>query len=416
MIKKKVLVVGLGYVGINIYFHLCKKFKNVYGLEISEKKIDEIKNNIDSTGQIKNLNVIKKKNISKDFDNIKFDFIIICVPTPLLDGNPDLSLISSAFKKIKKLIYQNTIIINESTVYPGLTRKLALKYIEDKNLKLNKNYFIGFSPERISPGDKINFKKINKIVSGSNNFCLKQIKKFYSNLLDSKIIEAKSIEAAEAAKLLENCQRDVNIAMINEFNIFLKRLNIDTIETIKLASSKWNFYEVYPGLVGGQCIPIDPSYAIDIAKKNKIKLSLIEKARAINENEKLKLYKIIKNFLRNYKSSRVLFYGLSYKSNTSDHKYSKVFEVFKNIKKTHKNCFYYDKLINSVLINNKITGKIEQNSISNFDLIIIGNSIKKNEFNAIHKKFIKKNTKIINLTNFTIYNLKKNKIIYQPFV
>ena len=185
--KYNFLVIGLGYVGINLYYNLCKKYKNVYGLDTSKKKVGELNNNFDSTYQIKNLKSVKKK-IFSSIKNIKFDYVFICVPTGIKNNKPDLNNIQDAFKKAGKLIKNNGVVVNESTVYPGLTRELALKYIEKKNFLLNKNYYIAFSPERISPGDKISYKNIKRIIAASNNHSQKLVSKLYNSILNFKVI------------------------------------------------------------------------------------------------------------------------------------------------------------------------------------------------------------------------------------
>ncbi len=408
--KYNFLVIGLGYVGINLYYNLCKKYKNVYGLDTSKKKVGELNNNFDSTYQIKNLKSVKKK-IFSSIKNIKFDYVFICVPTGIKNNKPDLNNIQDAFKKAGKLIKNNGVVVNESTVYPGLTRELALKYIEKKNFLLNKNYYIAFSPERISPGDKISYKNIKRIIAASNSHSQKLVSKLYNSILNFKVFQASSIETAEAVKILENSQRDLNIAMINEYNEVFRKSKLNTMEIINLASSKWNFYKVFPGLVGGQCIPIDPYYALKYAKDFKSQLSLTKLGRETNENIKNKVQNKILKIAKERK--KILFIGVAYKKNTFDYKYSKIYEIMKFINKRKFQINFFDTKIKKILINKKFIFSKKSNEIKKFNNIILGNALNGAQINNILKK-VNKNSNIINLSSKIIKN-KNYKIKLEPF-
>ncbi len=413
--KKKILVVGLGYVGINIFYNFLKKNLNVYGYDTSNKKIENIKRGFDDTLQYKKIKFIKKSKLfTKIPKKLVFDYIILCLPTPLKNNNPDLSYLIKAFKKIRFHLNDKAIIINESTVYPGVTRKLALDFISSNKNILNLNYFISYSPERISPGDGIKFSNIRKIISVSDNKVYSRVYKLYKNIIDKKITKASNLETAEAVKILENSQRDLNIALVNQYNYLFKKLELNTTEIINLASSKWNFYKVFPGLVGGQCIPIDPYYALKIAKQKKIDLSLIKESRIINENLKKNLLKVIFEEIAKRKNKiKILQVGITYKLNTSDYKYAKEFELFKSISKKIK-INYYDenvKKISSLKISKKSINILQ---LKDYNFFIVTNSVSKKILNRLDSYF-KKNTNnyVFNLTRYTFDEISQghNKIV-----
>lgn len=410
--KKKILVVGLGYVGIHILYKLNEKKFNVSGYDKSKKKIKELKNKIDSTLQYKNIKFDNKKLFSKIPSELKFDIIILCLPTPLKDNKPDLSYLDDAFKKIKNNLENQGIVLNESTVYPGTTRMLAKKNIQKPDFILNKNFYIAYSPERISPGDKIKFSNINKVLSVSHNSIYKTVYSVYRKILNKKIVRANSIETAETVKILENSQRDLNIALINQFVPLFRKLNLNTNEILKLASTKWNFYNVIPGLVGGQCIPIDPQYAISIAKKNKIDLSLLRLSRSVNENLKNSITKKIIKRLREDNVKKIIFFGIVYKNNTSDYKYAKEFEIFEKIDKKY-NTDFYDENIKKVKLNNKSKKRADIKKIIKYSNIVLTNSISSKLFKFIERKLFKQKNKYV--LNLSRYNLDKN-IIKQNFI
>ena len=413
--KTRFLVIGLGYVGINLFYNLNKYYHHVYGLDTSRKKVAEIKNNIDSTQQISNLKKIKKK-VYNSIKNKKFDIIFICVPTPVKNKKPDLKNIEQAFVSASKFLNSGGVIVNESTVYPGLTRELALKFVNKKHFRLNKNFYLGFSPERISPGDAIPFTKIKRIVASSNNLTFKKISSVYNKILSYKVIKASSLEAAEAVKILENSQRDLNIAMINQFNEIFKKKKLDTKEIINLAASKWNFYKVFPGLVGGQCIPVDPYYAIKYAKSNNFNLSITKLARNINERQKKN---ILNKILRIYKNKKdILFIGVSYKKNTYDYKYSKIFEIMCSLKKRNINFQFYDFKIKSLTCYKKYFKSIKLSEIKKYNNLIIGNSVDDYQLTRLMNKLSNNNSiSIINLASKKINQVKHTfNVEMEPFV
>ena len=265
-------VIGLGYVGFPIFKELIKKFK-VNGFDINKKRITELKKGIDNNETIRKKFFLPNRNkITNSLNDIrKSNFFIICVPTPIFKNNkPDLTLLIKATKNIAKIIKKDDIIFFESTVYPGVTRKICLPIIEKySSLKEGQDFHIGYSPERINPGDKTHkINNISKIVAFENKKIKNRVLEVYKSITN-KIIISNNIEEAETSKVIENIQRDLNIGLMNEIYKVSKKINIKFENVIKLAKTKWNFIEFNPGLVGGHCLPVDPYYFSFLAKKKK---------------------------------------------------------------------------------------------------------------------------------------------------
>ena len=270
--KFKLAIIGLGYVGLPLALEFAKK-RAVIGFDIDKKRVEELSNGIDKNIEFNYSEIKKHKNL-KFTNNIKdiksSNFYILTVPTPVTKlKKPDLSPLLKATKMIGKMIKQNDIIVYESTVYPGCIEEKCVPILEKySRLKYNKNFFCGYSPERINPGDRIHtISKIKKITSGSNQNTSEIIDSFYNEIISAGTYKASSIKVAEAAKVIENTQRDLNIALINELSIIFNKLNIDTQEVLNAASTKWNFLNFKPGLVGGHCIGVDPYYLTYKAKR-----------------------------------------------------------------------------------------------------------------------------------------------------
>ena len=269
MSKYNIAIIGLGYVGLPLLIEFSKYFKTI-GLDNNKSRIEELKKNID----INNEQMIIKKKLEFTNNHKKIcdcNIYIITVPTPLFKNKkPDLSNLKNASKIISKYLKKGDIVIYESTVYPGVTEDLCGQILSNEtNLILNKDFFLGYSPERINPGDKYrNLTNIKKIISASSNIALKKMKYIYGKIIKAGIYAAPSIKIAEAAKVIENTQRDINIAFMNELQIIFNKSNLNFEEIIKAASTKWNFLNFQPGLVGGHCIGIDPYYLDFYAKKN----------------------------------------------------------------------------------------------------------------------------------------------------
>lgn len=362
--KISVGVIGLGYVGLPIAIEFGKKVKT-FGFDNNKKRIDDLKKKKDSNKEVNfaKFKSSKKLTLSTNINNLSgCNIFIVTVPTPLKNKNqPDLSLIISATKSIAKILKPNDIVIYESTVYPGTTEEICVpilkkisklhfnENLKDKNKEKNV-FYCGYSPERINPGDKKSYlTNIPKVVSGSNKKITNLIKKIYELIIKKPIYVAPSIKIAEGAKIIENTQRDLNIALANEFLMIFQKMNIDFNEVLKAASTKWNFLKFYPGLVGGHCIGVDPYYLTYKAKKVGFNPKLILSGRKINDNMskfytdkciiELKNKKILKNFYK------VLLLGATFKENISDCRNSKVFDLFDHFKKTKAVVDIYDPYI-----------------------------------------------------------------------
>ncbi len=354
-----ILVVGMGYVGLPLALRFLKNNIKVLAIDNDKKKISKLKKGSSYIKDIKDndLKYFKKNklNLSSDFLLVKnADVIILCLPTPLLKNkNPDMSSLFNAAKKISPYLSKGKIIILESTVYPGATKDI-IKKLNLKNLKLGKEIFVSYSPERENPGDKsFNYQKTPKLVSGYSKNCLNISKKLYS-LIVKKVISTKSIEIAETSKLLENLYRSVNIGLVNEFKIICNKLKIDVEEVINAASTK-NFgfqrFEPGPGM-GGHCIPIDPYYLSWAASKKGYLPKFIKTSGDINSLiPKWTIAEIIKFFKSKsikYSKRSILLIGISYKKNISDDRESPAFLLIKILKKNKINFDYFDPYFNKI--------------------------------------------------------------------
>ena len=263
--KTKICIIGLGYVGLPLAISFQKYFK-VIGYDINSDRIENLKRNIDTTEEVNKNELSKAKSIefTSNKNDINFvDIFIVTVPTPIFKNKiPDLRLLKKSCITVAQKIKKNNIVIFESTVYPGVTEEVCATIIEKKSgLIFNKDFFCGYSPERIDPGQsKHKLENIIKITSGSNNISSKVVDQLYKKIIKAGTYQAQSIRIAEAAKVIENTQRDLNISLINELSILFNKLNINTNHVLDAASTKWNFINFRPGLVGGHCIGVDPYY------------------------------------------------------------------------------------------------------------------------------------------------------------
>ena len=397
-IKNKInpAVIGLGYVGLPIFIRLNKKFKTI-GFDINKSRITELSNKKDLNKEFTSKDLILKNGsfFSNRYDDLKkFNFFIVTVPTPIFkNNNPDLRNLISVSNILKKIVKKNDIIFFESTVYPGVTEKVCAPIIEKgSGLKNNIDFYIGYSPERINPGDKTHsIEKINKIVAiDKKKFSIAS--KVYKNLT-KKIIFSENIKEAEASKVIENIQRDLNIGLMNEIYQVCDKSGINFNNVLKLASSKWNFINYSPGLVGGHCLPVDPYYFAWFAKKLGLGTKIILAGRKTN-NEMVKFTKkmILKKIAMNKSNLnkiRVLIMGLTYKKNVADLRNSLSIKVFQSLKKNFLKFNCYDPLINE--IHKKRYSLIEKKDIKNFDVYIVltkHESIKKSLKLLKNKKII----------------------------
>ena len=287
----KVGIVGLGYVGLPLATAFAKKYK-VMGFDINKNRVNQLNSGNDYTNELTKDQILeslgKSINFSYEENDLEdVDFFIISVPTPInKDKTPNLNPLKSASKTVAAYLKKSSIVVFESTVYPGVTEEICVPILEKgSGLKFNVDFHVGYSPERINPGDKEHtITKIKKVVSGSSPQALKKISEVYGSVITAGIYEAESIKVAEAAKVIENTQRDINIAFVNELSVIFEKMGIDTNQVLKAAGTKWNFLNFFPGLVGGHCIGVDPYYLAHKSQELGYRPDIILSGRKLNDN------------------------------------------------------------------------------------------------------------------------------------
>ncbi len=399
MIYRKVGVIGLGYVGLPLVEQLIKKKFDVVGFDINSKKINKIKK----------LQKLKNTKLTSNYKDLKDrNFFIICVPTPIdKKKKPDLKALKLASKIVGKNLHTKDIVVYESTVFPGCTEDVCIPILEKfSGLKINKSFYCGYSPERINPEDKKHtLENIIKVTSGSNKYSSKIIDKFYKKIIPAGTYCAESIKIAESAKIIENVQRDLNIALINELSLIFERMKLDTYKILKAASTKWNFINFKPGLVGGHCIGVDPYYLTYKSEQLKYKPKVILAGRKVNDNMPNEIAKnIINNLHSKYstiKNKKVLIIGYSFKENSKDIRNTKVLNLFKILKKKINLVDIYDPIVDvkeifkkhKIIVKSKI---IKKNFYDALVLAVPHEKIIKNGKNKI-MKYLKKNAYIVDI-------------------
>ena len=337
--REKLALVGLGYVGMPIAVAFEKKI-NVIGFDLNKEKINKYKSGIDPTNEVGNAEIqnstIEFTDDPKSLKNARF--IIVAVPTPVNnDHTPDLSPVEKASEYVGKNIKKGTVVVFESTVYPGVTEEVCIPIIErESGLKCGRDWKIGYSPERINPGDKIHrLNTIKKIVSGMDKETLDIIARVYGLVVEAGVHRAESIKIAEAAKVIENSQRDINIAFMNELSIIFHKMEIDTKSVLEAASTKWNFLNFQPGLVGGHCIGIDPYYLTYRAEQFGYHSQIILSGRRINDDMgKYCAESLVKLLIKNdisVRNAKVAILGFTFKENCPDIRNTKVMDVIKEL-------------------------------------------------------------------------------------
>ncbi len=405
----KICTIGLGYIGLPLSIKLSKKF-NVIGYDIDFKRVKELKNNCDCTNEVSKKELIKSKILfsNKVTDIINCNFFIITVPTPVTKSKkPDLGSLINATRMLGKILKKNDVVVYESTTFPGCTDEICIPLLEKiSKLKINKDFWCGFSPERMNPGDKINkLSKINKIISSTNTEGLNKIDKIYKNITSKKIIKVSSIKIAESAKIIENIQRDINIALMNELSMLFNVMNIDFTKVLKAASTKWNFLNFKPGIVGGHCISVDPYYLADKARKVNFKTNLILSGREINDH--MSNY-ISKKFIqifnkKNLPNKRILIIGTTFKENVPDTRNSQSIKIINKLNKNNFKISTFDPIKNIDLKN--------VNNIKNFNmlskyqnyfsgiLILVPHDAIKKKGSIYYEKLLKKNNVFFDIKN-----------------
>tara|TARA_B100000795_G_C22782350_1_gene432964 strand:- start:747 stop:2024 length:1278 start_codon:yes stop_codon:yes gene_type:complete len=409
-------IIGLGYVGLPLALQFQKYFK-VVGFDVNKSRINNLKKNIDKTKEVVTKELKKVKNLkytNNIFDLKDCNIYIVCVPTPIdSKNNPNLYSIKQACKVVGAQIDQNDIVIFESTVYPGVTDEICTPILEKiSNLKHNKEFFTGYSPERVNPGDKLHrIENTIKVTSGSNIKTAEYVDQLYKKIVKAGTFKASSIKTAEAAKIIENTQRDLNIALVNELSMIFNLMELDTNEIIEAASTKWNFMKFKPGLVGGHCIGVDPYYLTYKAKKLGINPKVILSGRKINDDMSeyvvQKIHKPLKKLKKLSRRQKILILGITFKENCPDVRNSKVIDIYKSFKKLNYIVDVFDPCADKNESFNQYGVKIMNKfPTKTYDSILI--SVAHTYFITMGIKAInkisKKNTIIFDLKN--IYNQK----------
>ena len=356
----KIAIIGLGYVGLPLALEFAKKYQ-VVGFDINLDRINELRNGIDRTNETTGeeiKKVLEEESSTNGLsltDNIDFikdsNIYIVTVPTPItIAKTPDLDPLRSASKMIGKFLSKDDIVVYESTVYPGCTEEVCVPILEDKSgLVFNKDFFCGYSPERINPGDKINtLTKIKKVTSGSNPAIAKKVDELYKSIITAGTHLASSIKVAEASKVIENAQRDVNISFVNELALIFDRIGINTNEVLEAAATKWNFLHYKPGLVGGHCISVDPYYLAYKAEELGYHPAVLLSGRRVNDQMGqfvgAKVIKLMINKGFTIKNSNVLLLGITFKENCPDIRNSKIIDIHTELLSYGANVDVYDPL------------------------------------------------------------------------
>ena len=362
----KIAVIGLGYVGLPLAVELGKKY-SVTGFDINSNRIKELNNGNDSTLELEEDDIFQAKNLkftSNKSDISDANFYIVTVPTPIDELNsPDLSIIIKATEMLGEFIKNGDVVVYESTVYPGVTEEVCVPIIENKSgLIFNKDFYVGYSPERIVPGDKINtLTKITKITSGSSEEASHFIDSLYKSIIKAGTYRCESIKVAEAAKVIENVQRDVNIALINELYQIFETLNINTNDVINAASTKWNFMKLKPGLVGGHCIGVDPYYLLHKSLQAGYTPDLIRQAREINNSMADFIFNMFMKNLLNRKinplKTKIYLLGFSFKENCPDIRNTQAIFLYNKLKESGLEVYVYDNLVNKLEVQENMVSR-----------------------------------------------------------
>ena len=348
--KEKLSLIGLGYVGMPIAVAFAKKVQ-VIGFDINDSKVRMYKKGVDMTREVGD-EALKETTVDFTSDASRLreaKFHIVAVPTPVNnDHTPDLTPVESATRTLGKNLTKGSIVVYESTVYPGVTEDICVPILEkESGLKCGTDFKVGYSPERINPGDKVHrLETIVKIVSGMDKESLEEIAKTYELVVEAGVHRAESIKVAEAAKVIENSQRDINIAFMNELSIIFNKMGIDTQSVLKAAGTKWNFLKFYPGLVGGHCIGVDPYYLTYKAEQLGYHSQVILSGRRINDDMgKYVAENAVKNLIKvdkNIRGAKVAILGITFKENCPDTRNSKVVDIIKELKEYEINPIVVD--------------------------------------------------------------------------
>lgn len=406
----RICIIGLGYVGLPLAVEFGKSYQTI-GFEINIERVEELQKGIDATLEVdaELLQQAKKLSYTYNIEDIKrSDVYIVTVPTPIdKHKNPDLTPLIKASELLGKVLKPNNIVIYESTVYPGATEEICAPILSKvSGLILNKDFYLGYSPERINPGDKEHrVTNIIKVTSGSTDEVAEYVDKLYQSIITAGTYKASSIKVAEAAKVIENTQRDINIALINELAIIFARLNIDTLEVLEAAGTKWNFLPFRPGLVGGHCISVDPYYLTHKAQEVGYNPEIILAGRRINDNMGVFITnQVIKLMLQKriqVADSRILILGLTFKENCPDLRNTRVVDIVDELKTYNANIDVYDPWVDiSIAKKEYQIDMILELKNNTYDAIIV--TVGHNVFQDLGSE----NIKALGKQNFIIYDTK----------
>ncbi|MHA8097383.1 nucleotide sugar dehydrogenase [Aquirufa antheringensis] len=412
--EKQIAVVGLGYVGLPLAIEFGKKYQ-VLGFDINNDRIEELNSGKDRTneadleGMLVAMNLSKKSTIgltfSQNFEDLKkYNVFIVTVPTPIDQFKaPDLTPLLKASEMIGRILKKGDIVIYESTVYPGCTEEDCVPILESySGLKFNIDFFCGYSPERINPGDKVNtLTKIKKVTSGSNEAIADVVDALYSSIIEAGTYKAPSLKVAEASKAIENAQRDVNISFVNELALIFDRMGIDTTDVLKAAGTKWNFLMYKPGLVGGHCIGVDPYYLSHKAESLGYYPQVILSGRRVNDNMGVfvanKVVKLMIGKGIKVKDGKVLILGVTFKENCPDLRNSKVIDIYNELIQFGLKVQIFDPLADVNEVNHEYSISLLGDLEVNYDCIILA---------VAHNEFMKIDLKKLKNKNSIVYDLK----------
>ncbi len=376
----KVGIIGLGYVGLPLAISFGKKFETI-GFDINKQRVEDLKKKIDKNQEINKSEFLLSKKLTFTYKERHFkncNIFIVTVPTPINKNNyPDLTYLKKASVLVGKKLKKKDIVIYESTVYPGATEEVCVPILQNHSkLKYNEDFYCGYSPERINPGDKKNkFENIAKVISGSNDETVRKVKYIYSKVIKNRLFVAKNIKTAEAAKIIENTQRDLNISLVNECLKIFNKMNVNIYDVLEAAGTKWNFLNFKPGLVGGHCIGVDPYYLTYKAKKIGFNSKVILAGRKTNDSMPKYFFSKIKTKLKkhniNIRTAKILFLGGTFKENVADIRNSKTLEMAELFSKNAKIVDIYDKFIKYNKIKNKKFNLIKKVKNNNYDCVIL---------------------------------------------
>ena len=418
LVKKesKLAVIGLGYVGLPIALEFAQKIK-VVGFDINQKRVDLMKNKIDPSNEL-DASYFENRDIlfSADTNDLKdVNFFIVAVPTPIDSLNlPDLKPLLLATKTVAQVLKKGDYVVYESTVYPGCTEEDCIPILEEiSGLKFIDDFKVGYSPERINPGDKEHtLQNVIKVVSGCDQVSLDEVSKTYELVVHAGVHRAKSIKVAEASKIIENTQRDVNISLVNELSIIFNKLNINTYDVLEAAGTKWNFLKFSPGLVGGHCIGVDPYYLVHKAMQVGYHSKVINSGRYVNDSMGFYIAKqTVKKIIAQGKiiqEAKVLIMGATFKEDVSDIRNSKVIDVITELKSFQVNIDVVDPHADSKEMEHEYGVPLKSAMANDYDAIIL--AVNHKEYSQYDENFFKSILKNGNGVFVDVKGVYRNKI------